>query len=1067
MTIWAPAFLSASLVVSGLAHALAQKPTAPAAKPDYSRESTVFDRIDTTYRYAADGTGAREITGVVEVHDQASVKALSVLTFPFASASEHVEIDYVRVRHADGSVVTTPAADVQEQPSAVTREAPFYSDLKEDQVPVRSLREGDIIEYHVVIPRTKAEAPGHFWGTENFFTISSGLVVLSQTIELDVPKASYVKTWSPHAQPVITNTDTETVYRWHSAQLQPVAGKSKNDLLRLEDDPTLGLDDDPRPPTIQWTNFHSWAEVGAWYRTLEGVRTEPDDDVRAKLATVTAGKSTPEEKARAIFAYVGPQVRYIGVAFGIGRYQPHEAGDVLRNQYGDCKDKTTLLASMLNAAVVPTDAALIGVNVAFTPEVPSPGAFNHAINLAHLDGHAVWLDSTAEVAPFGMLQSPIRGKQALVIPLTGDAHLETTPKDPPFPATQNFTAIGSLDEKGTSHSRITLEMRGDDEITFRQAVRSVSPAQWDQLMQQISQAMSYAGKVSKTEFSRPDDTSTPFRAAYDYEREKSGDWDNLRIIPQLAPVGLGDVDEKDLPVRAIPLGNLQTETSHAVMQLPKGWRADLPPAVHAHAPFATLDKTYSFDNGTLTTDLRVVILAESVPAKDWKAYHQWFKDASLDGESFIQLTAGSANGLATPQRIKPSDNNPAAADLIQQAAQAGQQNDWATAKSRLDQAKAISPHQVRLWAMYGALAATKNNANEAIKDFKREIDEHPEETQAYTILAQFQMQKGKTDDAIATLQSAINRDPADASNVLYLASLQTGRNDYAGAEKSLRAGLAAQPANDAIKLALGSDLLKVGKQDEAVQLLQAIIASSDDPGQLNNAAYALGDANLSLPLAEKAARRSLDLLDTASSKGETGRTALNRTNLIIDTWDTLGWIIFREGKPAEAEPWIRSAWRNGNHAEPGYHLAVVLEALHRTEDARAQIELASVGSGASDAVKQLIETKRQQLHAESLKTNPTLDLQHLRTYELPRNDLKHVGFATVELELTSTGTASVHLIDGDDSLEPLFPAIKTLNLDLPLPPGSHATLLRRGVLSCPSAPTCQLVLVSTTDALTQ
>ena len=41
--------------------------------------------------------------------------------------------------------------------------------------------------------------------------------------------------------------------------------------------------------------------------------------------------------------------RYVSLSLGVGRYQPHAASDVLHNQYGDCKDKHTLLASLLEA----------------------------------------------------------------------------------------------------------------------------------------------------------------------------------------------------------------------------------------------------------------------------------------------------------------------------------------------------------------------------------------------------------------------------------------------------------------------------------------------------------------------------------------------------------------------------------------------------------------------------------------------------------------------------------------------------------------------------------------------
>ncbi|WP_185827117.1 DUF3857 domain-containing protein [Edaphobacter aggregans] len=132
------------------------------------------ERQDTVYRYAADGTGSKEITAVLRIQSEAAARQFGGLDDSILRGSnERVEIDYVRVRKADGSVVETPAADAQE----VTRQAPFYSDLKEKQLPVRNLRVGDKLEYKARIVGTKAEAPGEFWGQES---LGYGIVVLDE-----------------------------------------------------------------------------------------------------------------------------------------------------------------------------------------------------------------------------------------------------------------------------------------------------------------------------------------------------------------------------------------------------------------------------------------------------------------------------------------------------------------------------------------------------------------------------------------------------------------------------------------------------------------------------------------------------------------------------------------------------------------------------------------------------------------------------------------------------------------------------------------------------------------------
>ena len=1082
MKIWVPVVLTASLLVSGSGTTRAQAPAATAPTPltaptDYPGESFIFDHLTRTYTFAADGTGTREFSGVIEVRNQAGVKAFSVIPFDFASNSEHIEIGYVRVRHADGTVVTTPAADAQELPTEVTREAPFYSDLKQEQIPVRGLQPGDILEYQIRIIRTKSEAPNHFWGNESFFLPSNGIVIRSEVVELHVPKDAYIQVWSPNYKPTITNSEAERVYRWQSSQLAPTAGQKKNDLLKLDNNPTLGTNDDPPLPHVAWTNFHSWQEVGAWYRSLEGARTQPNDDIRAKVATLIAGKTTPEEKAQAIYNFVSAQVRYIGVAFGVGRFQPHEAGDVLSNQYGDCKDKSTLLISMLSAAGITADPVLIGAGITFNPDLPSPASFNHAITLAHIDNKPIWLDSTAEVSPYRMLNPIIRDKRALVIPATGDAHIETTPKDPPFPDVIHFEAVGTLDDTGTSHSHLVLDLRGDEEAVYRQAVRSVSPAQWDEFMQRASRSMRYAGKVDNAQFSRPEDTAEVFHITYDYQRDKNGDWDNLRIVPQLLPAGLADIDEKDPPVTPIQLGEPHREVDHAVMTLPKGWSANLPPSVHAKTAFASLDKTYKFENGVLTTDRDFQIFQQNIPASQWQAYHQWFKDAGLGGENFVQLIPSLANyvqlnpspaNASSKEQRTTGLNDPTAGDLIRQATQDEQKKDWTAAREKLDEAKKTNPHQAYLWSNYGYLALQDGNLNDAITDYKKELAANPQESYVTRLLASALMRQQKPEEAITVMQSAMDHNPSDEPTVLLLASTLTGRGDNRSAEKVLRTGLASKPDSLNLKMRLGIALLYNMKTTEGETLLRDVITTSTDPLQLNNAAYELANANLDLPLAETTSKHSLDLLDEASNNGETGPNALARARLLVNAWDTYGWILYRDNKIVDAEPWIRAAWRNGNSAESGYHLAIILEKENHLHEALNQVELAFSGERGTNAtaVQKLIDDETTKL-IKSVgpidKIDSKMELQQQRTYKLSRGDLKPTGqgWATVEVDVTNQGIAAFSIVSGDQSLQPLSDTVQHLNLDLQLPPASHAKLVRRGVLSCHSEPTCELVLVTT------
>src|SRR6201993_4328937 len=160
----------------------------------------------------------------------------------------------------------------------------------------------------------------------------------------------------------------------------------------------------------------------------------PSPEVRTKAEELTKGLNTDLEKTEALYDYVSKNFRYVSLSLGLGRYQPHSASDVLHDQYGDCKDKHTLLASLLEAEGLHADSVLINSSRKLDPDVPSPSQFDHVITMLPMGKQEVWMDTTSEVAPFRLLAYTLRNKQALVIPPDVPPskvapHLEETPSD--------------------------------------------------------------------------------------------------------------------------------------------------------------------------------------------------------------------------------------------------------------------------------------------------------------------------------------------------------------------------------------------------------------------------------------------------------------------------------------------------------------------------------------------------------------------------------------------------------------------------------------------------------------
>ena len=754
------------------------KPAPSSSAGRYVAEPTVIERNDREISFAADGTGSEHQTLVIRVQTEAAVKSLSVVSFTYASLSQHVDIEYLRVRHPDGSVIDTPIADALEMPTEFMRQAPFYSDLKQKQLPVRGLRAGDRLEWSVRLVRTVAEAPRRFWGISAF--TGKEAVALDETFTLRLPKSVSATVWSPKKPAKISEEGAERVYRWTSSQLEPTGGPEAEARIDAEKKRTLTPEEvvdrtDGTLPLIAWTNFPDWPSVGAWYRSLEVSRVTPDEAIRAKAAQLISGKTTDEAKIRALYDYSATQIHYIGVALGQGRYQPHLASEVLTNQYGDCKDKATLLAALLSAAGYSADTALIGAGIRFNEAVPSPAAFNHAITAISLGSGAaqqtIWLDSTQEVAPYRALLFGLRDKQALRIPLQGSAYLDRTPANLPFDSVQKFQATGTLDASGVAKGKLSFTYRGDDEIALRMAARQVSPSQYDQLAQYLLGSMGYGGKVSHAAFTPPDHTEEPMVMSFDYERDKPGnDWGNYRIVTLDGPDELPVVDEKEPPQLPLNLGVPRTLTSRSELVLPPGWDATPPDNIHQQTPWVRYDRVYRVEHGTLIEERTIAILQSKVPVASWPEYKKFADIVSPGTYPYVQLTrsSASADSAGPPSPIK---DDPEARRLVSEAAEANQHGQIDRAGDLIQQAKAINNEQPYLWSVSGYRAMRRGEVTEAVGDYTRELELHPNEGNIYPQLAGAQLAQGKRSDAEATLRHRLKTVGPDPSVAIQLAQM--------------------------------------------------------------------------------------------------------------------------------------------------------------------------------------------------------------------------------------------------------------------------------------------------------
>jgi tetratricopeptide (TPR) repeat protein len=1048
-----------------------EPPKVPNPKPDYSREAFIVEEDFTKVSFESDGSSSREATARIDIQSNAGLQRYSVLTASYQNSVESVDFEYVRVKKPDGTVVLTPVNEVQDMPAEITRAAPFYSDLREKQVAVKGLSVGDVLELSIHWHSTKPLVPGQFWFVFNF---SHDVITLQQQLQITVPSTRHVNWKSPDVKPSIIEEGSRQVFTWKFSQLDTKSSdEQKKDTEERTYQAVRGF---LPPPDVQISSFQSWEEVGRWYGALQEDRVKPTPEIRAKAQELTKNTATEEAKVRAIYNYVSTEFRYIGVSFGIGRYQPHAAAEVLGNQYGDCKDKHTLLASLLEATGIHTYPALINSGRDIDPDVPSPGQFDHVITVVVQGRDLQWVDATPEVAPFAYLLTPLRGKRALVIPNDGLPRLITTPAESPVTTRATFRIKATLSDTGTLAGKIERTISGDDsELLLRGAFRRLPQTQWKDLVQQISYGSGFAGDVSDVTTGVPAKIDEPFHFEYSYTRKEYPEWSDRRITAPLPALTLPALPANGAkPSHPIWFGTPGEALLQSSVELPKGYTPELPKSIDLKEDFAEYHSKNAVKDGVLTTERRFIVKLPEVPVAQYEAYSKFSKAVADDRETFIPLSSknspAKANSLEDEIWRLPYSEQPEAASAYDEARDLYQRRDTQGEIEALKRAVTIDPKFARAWLWLGQIYFYMRKPESGLDADRKGIEADPQRAVGYKLLATHLVGLDKFEEAIAAWEELIKAIPDDAAGPAGLGSALFAAKRYSEAISAFEAAIKLDPNQAAILVRLGTSHLKAGSEDKALASYKSALSIDSRPMMYNNIGYEMAETEKQLPLALEYAAKAVRDVEDASQKVQLSSIQnedLGLTNGIAAYWDTLGWVHFRMGHLQLAEKYLKASWDLSQSPVMADHLAQVYEKENKKTEAIHLYKLAlAVSSGplGADTIKSEVRKRLERLGVKAEEPRygafPGGDeLSQIRTIKLSRLVAENQSADVLLLLGPGPKVEDVKFISGSEAMKATAKTLRSATIQQSFPDDGPTRLVRRGLVSCHSLSGCVLVLL--------
>ncbi len=551
---------------------------------------------------------------------------------------------------ADGKVY-----EVKDHDSVETQMAggEFYDDLKVKALVIPAADPGNVVGYEYV-------QKGRPYIFQDVWDFQERIPVLRALYTLQIPDGwKYTCHWSNHNE------------------IQPQSSGSNQFTWQVNDVPAVTIEDDMPPwravagrldvkyfspqnaPQVQQAG--SWRDLGLWYSTLVASSRDSTPEISAEVATLTAQAKMPLDKIAAITSYMQRQIRYVAIEIGIGGFQPHPAADVFKNQYGDCKDKATLLSAMLKAAGIDSYYAVAQVYRGIVqPQFASALSFNHMILAIRLPagvptetlyslvddpklGKLLFFDPTDQYTPLGYLPAYEQDNDVMLIAPDGGqlVHLPLLP-----PATNRLMRIGqfTLASTGSLTGQVKEVRWGGPAVDGRAQYLQVAPKDREKIIDQFlgtffnNFQLQQASVLNLTNFS--ENLILFYQLAAPTYAKQVGDLIILRprVLGEKSSAILSGSDRK-YPVE---FSEATLQTDEFDFTLPAGYTVDeMPAPVKVDCGYISYQSKTALDGNVLRYTRSYQVNKVVVPVEDLRTLRSALGAIAADERSSVILKRSS------------------------------------------------------------------------------------------------------------------------------------------------------------------------------------------------------------------------------------------------------------------------------------------------------------------------------------------------------------------------------------------------------------------------------------------
>jgi hypothetical protein len=530
------------------------------SRAKYPDSSAVVVRAGEVFTLTKTGAATHEYFRALEVFNVTGREKFSDFRIPFDKNNEKVEVILAKTIKGDGTVVDVEPKAINDVTPPELAEADLYANILHRVLSFSSVDPGSMLAVHYKKSNEKAGQ------VEGVVLLQIDEPIVRKDLKIVIPEDRTLK----------------YKVRGLAAGFEEEAGEGvKSYHIQAADSPQI-KPEEYMPPLqetasrVVFSTYPDWKAASGAFAGSFYAAVEPGPEVAEFAANLTKDAKTELDKIRAVFFFVAKDIRSVRFAFGEGGYDVHPAGAVLKNRYGDWKDKGALLVALLKAAGVTAHPVLVnGRSVPPEEDVPTLKQFDALLVTVPGAGGYLFLDPFADDALFGYFLAG-RGSRGLLVKPDGAEFVDVRCLAG-AESVESCDISAELDGTGAIKGKISADLAGLFDLRARQALKDMTAKERGVFYAESVNRLCEDGKATKNELSDSGNLAEPVKISQEFSGRNFGIFQGAIMLVPLPgiPYGFADVPSTpSLAKRRYPFRMTAENEIHSTVsfKIPAGYK---------------------------------------------------------------------------------------------------------------------------------------------------------------------------------------------------------------------------------------------------------------------------------------------------------------------------------------------------------------------------------------------------------------------------------------------------------------------------------------------------------------